>query len=248
MASLSSTIRKRMVRAIAEFQMLEEGDRVLVAVSGGKDSTILLLQLEEIRRRAPFAFSIDPVMLDQVQPGFDPAAYKAWLGLRGFELHILRQDTYSIVIDKIAKGKTYCGLCSRLRRGALYSHARAKGFTKIALGHHRDDLNETLLLNLFFVGQLSSMPPVLQADDGENVVIRPMASVPEAELRAYAEELGIPVVPCNLCGSQEDQRRAEMKTLLAELEQKYPGLGASMATAQGNLNPSQLMDQDYWEK
>jgi tRNA 2-thiocytidine biosynthesis protein TtcA len=235
-----------MVSAIAEFQMLEEGDRVLVAVSGGKDSTILLLQLEEIRKRAPFSFSLHPVLLDQVQPGFEPKAYSLWLAQRGLDLTIISQDTYSIVTDKTPPGKNYCGLCSRLRRGALYSYAHKQGYTKIALGHHRDDLNETLLLNMFFVGQLSSMPPKLLSDDGRNTVIRPLCTVPEQDLIRYAEELEVPVIPCNLCGSQPEQRRGEMKALLSELDERYPGLAASLLTAQRNLCPSQLMSQEYW--
>lgn len=244
MDALEEKIRKTMVGTIAAYDLLEEGDRVLVAVSGGKDSTILLLQLEQIRRRAPFSFEIQPVLLDQKQPGFDAGGYSAWLAERGFALRILEQDTYSVVVSRTAPGKSYCGLCSRMRRGALYAHAAEQGFTKIALGHHREDLNETLLLNLFFSGVLGSMPARLESDDGRNVVIRPMAEVSEADLHRHAEQLGIPVIPCNLCGSQENARRQEMKTLIAELEGRYPGLRGSMLTAQQNLRPSQLMDRD----
>ncbi len=242
MRALEEKMRKTMVSTIAEFELLEPGDRVLVAVSGGKDSTIMLLLLEEIRRRAPFSFEIEPVILDQKQPGFDAARYSAWLAERGFALRIIEQDTYSVVTSLTAPGKSYCGLCSRLRRGALYSFAHAEGFTKIALGHHREDFNETLLLNLFFAGVLGGMPPRLESDDGRNVVIRPMAEITEGDLVRYAEHLRIPVIPCNLCGTQEVQRRGEMKALLAELEGRYPGLRGSVLTAQRNLRPSQLMD------
>ena len=243
MDALQEKIRKTMVGTIADYELLEEGDRVLVAVSGGKDSTILLLQLEEIRRRAPFRFELEPVLLDQKQPGFDAKRYGDWLAARGFDLRILEQDTYSVVVAQTAPGKGYCGLCSRMRRGALYAFAAEQGFTKIALGHHREDLNETLLLNLFFSGVLGSMPARLQSDDGRNVVIRPMAEVAEADLEDYARALAIPVIPCNLCGNQENARRQELKALIGSLEGRYPGLRGSMLTAQKNLRPSQLIDR-----
>jgi len=247
MDPLDEKIRKTMVGTIAEYNLLEQGDRVMVAVSGGKDSTIMLLQLEQIRRRAPFDFEIEPIMLDQKQPGFDAQRYSKWLLDQGFKLRIIEQDTYSVVVSQTAPGKSYCGLCSRLRRGALYSLAHAEGFTKIALGHHREDLNETLLLNLFFSGVLGSMPARLESDDGRNTVIRPMAEVGEADLTRYASALEIPVIPCNLCGSQETARRAEMKALIGELESRYPGLRGSMLTAQKNLRPTQLMDLSFAE-
>ncbi len=245
---ISEKIRKTMVGTIAAYDLLEEGDRVMVAVSGGKDSTIMLLQLEQIRRRAPFRFEIEPVMLDQKQPGFDAERYSEWLAEHGFKLRIIEQDTYSVVVSRTTPGKSYCGLCSRMRRGALYSLAHEEGFTKIALGHHREDLNETLLLNLFFSGVLGSMPVRLESDDGRNVVIRPMAEVAESDLIRCAEVLDIPVIPCNLCGSQENARRAEMKALISDLEGRYPGLRGSMLTAQGNLRPTQLMDRDFLER
>jgi tRNA 2-thiocytidine biosynthesis protein TtcA len=244
LSRLAEKIRKTMVGTIAEYDLLEAGDRVLAAVSGGKDSTIMLLMLEEIRRRAPFDFEVEAVMLDQKQPGFDVREYRDYLDSLGFALRVIEQDTYSVVVRSTKPGKSYCGLCSRLRRGALYSFAHANGFSKIALGHHREDLNETLLLNLFFAGAIASMPPRLESNDGRNTVIRPLAEVAESELIAYASELRIPVIPCNLCGSQETRRRAEMKALLAELESRYPGLRGSMLTAQRNVRPSQLMSRE----
>jgi tRNA 2-thiocytidine biosynthesis protein TtcA len=237
-----------MGKAIADFSLISDGDRVMVAVSGGKDSTILLLLLDELRRRSPAAFSLHPVLLDQVQPGFSADSYAAWLAARGLELAVIRQDTYAVVTETVKPGKAYCGLCSRLRRGILYDHAHAKGFTKIALGHHRDDLNETVLLNLFYNGRFASMPPKLRADDGRNVVIRPLAYVAEAELAAYAEELQIPVIPCNLCGSQPMLRRRRVKQLIRDLEAgEAPDIAASLLRAQRNVRPSQLLDSHIWD-
>lgn len=245
---LFERLRKNVVATIAKFHLLSESDKVMVAVSGGKDSTILLLILEDIRRRAPFPFTLQAVLLDQKQPGFDATAYTAWLKAKGLDLIILNEDTYSIVKDKVAVGKSYCGLCSRLRRGILYNYAHEHGYTKIALGHHRDDANQTLLMNLFYVGRLAAMPPKLLSDDRRNVVIRPLAEISEDSLKAYAAELTIPVIPCNLCGSQENLKRQEMKDLLRQLETKHPGLQASMLTAMQNVKPTQLFDstlQDF---
>ena len=234
-------LRKAVTRALSDYHMLAPGDRVLCAVSGGKDSTLMALLLEEIRQRAPFEFSLDCVLVDQKQPGFSADAYTAWLGERGLDLQILHEDTYSIVKERTKPGKSSCGLCSRLRRGILYTHSKEKGYSKIALGHHRDDANETVLMNLFFAGKLAGMPPKLRSDDGENQVIRPLIYCAEEELQQAAQELAVPTIPCSLCGSQNTQRQ-QMKALLDQLRETHPHLPQSMLRAQQNVRTSQLMD------
>lgn len=243
METYRDKIRRKIVEAASDYELIEPSDRIMVCVSGGKDSTILALMLASIRERAPFEFDFSAVILDQKQPGFQLDAYRTWLEARGIPLTVISEDTYSIVKDKVAPGKSYCGLCSRLRRGIFYNYAHANGYTKIALGHHRDDLNQTVLLNLFYSGRMAGMPPKLFADDGRNTVIRPMAYVPEAWLSAYAKELMIPVIPCNLCGSQANLKRRKIKDLLRSLESDFPQLGASLLTAQQNVRPSQLLDR-----
>ena len=245
--SLREKIRKAMVSAMDDFAMLEAGDQVMVAVSGGKDSAVLLHLLLDVQRRAPFPFTLTPVILDQKQPGFDVREFRAWVEDQGTPLDIIEEDTYRIVTDKVKPGKSFCGLCSRLRRGILYRHARERGFHKIALGHHRDDLNETLLLNLFFNGTLASMPPRLYADDGYNQVIRPLAYVREEWLTEFAREISVPIIPCNLCGSQENMQRQKMKALLGELAEQHPDVGASMARALSQVRPSQLADRELYD-
>lgn len=247
MQELLEKIRKEMVGALAQYTMIEEGDRVMVGISGGKDSAILLLLLEEIRRRAPMSFTLHPVMLDQKQPGFAPEKFLNWFAERNLPITLIGEDTYSIVKEKVEPGKTYCGLCSRLRRGVLYNYAHANGYNKIALGHHRDDLNQTVLMNLFFVGRMASMPPKLLSDDERNTVIRPLCHVAESLLVEAATALDIPVIPCNLCGSQENMQRKKMKNLLRQLEQDIPNVGASLLTAQQNVRPSQLADISLWQ-
>lgn len=241
MADPLHQIRPKVTSTIREFNMIGPGDRILVAVSGGKDSTILALVLEELRRRAPFPFTVDAVLLDQQQPGFSADAFCDWFRGRGPQLTLIREDTHSLVQEKTAPGKSFCGLCSRLRRGILYNYAHEHGYTKLALGHHREDLNETLLLNLFYGGRLAAMPPTLISDDGRNQVIRPLCSTPEAWLQEAARELRIPVIPCNLCGNQEGLRRQEMKALLDRLERTTPGIRGSMLSAQRNVRPTQLL-------
>ncbi len=244
--SLAVSIRKQMVQAISEYKMFEEGDKVMVCVSGGKDSSILLALLNEIQKKAPYNFSLEAVMLDQKQPGFDATAYQDWVQSLGVKLTILERDTYSIVKEKITTG-TYCSLCSRLRRGILYNHAEAEGFTKMALGHHRDDLAETLLLNLFYTGRMASMPPKLKSDDGRNILVRPLSYVAENDLIELAKIWDFPVVPCNLCGSQEGMKRKKIKRLLRDLEKDIPHLGNSMLKAMSNIRPSQMLDQNLWD-
>ncbi len=243
---LAIKIRKQIVSALADYNMLESGDRVMVCCSGGKDSSLLLALLAEIRRRAPFNFDFEAVMLDQKQPGFDATNFKTWVASLDVKLTIVERDTYSIVKEKVTDG-VYCSLCSRLRRAILYDHAINEGFTKLALGHHRDDANQTLLLNLFYSGKISSMPPKLKSDDGRNVLIRPMAFVAEEDLIQLSQEWAIPVIPCNLCGSQSGMKRQMLKGWLKEMEVKIPGIQASMLTAQTNVRESQLADQRLWD-
>ena len=239
-------VERRLLRAlgktIVDHRLIDEGDHILVALSGGKDSYSLLVLLQDLQRRAPVSFSLTAVHVDQGHPGYDGAPLQRWLEARQVSFRILREDTYAIVTEKIPEGKTYCSLCSRLRRGVLYRAATELGCNKIALGHHRDDTIETLLLNLFFAGKLSAMPPRLTSDDGRHVVIRPLIACAEADLAAFAAERAFPILPCNLCGSQSEAQRRQMKTLLAQLEENHPTLRASMMAALGNVVPSHLMD------
>ena len=236
------SIRKQMVKAIADFDMIEEGDKVLVAVSGGKDSSIMLALLEQIRKRAPYKFEIEAAILDQKQPGFEASAFVGWVESLGIKLTVLEEDTYSIVTEKVEEGGTYCSLCSRLRRGILYNYAHDNGFTKLALGHHRDDLIETLLLNMFYSGKIATMPPKLFSKDARNIVIRPLSFVKEQELLNLQVKWGFPVIPCNLCGSQDGLKRVEMKRLIADLRKKIPLIDNSLLSAMGNVLPSHLLD------
>jgi tRNA 2-thiocytidine biosynthesis protein TtcA len=240
-------IRRQIVQAISDYDMLEDGDRVLVCISGGKDSTILFHMLNEIRKKSKINFTVDGLMLDQKQPGFDASAYCEWMAKQGLNVKIISRDTYSVVTEKVPEGKTFCSLCSRLRRGILYNYAHEQGYTKMALGHHRDDMNQTLLLNLFFAGKLSGMPPKLLSDDERNVVIRPMAYVAEKHLIELQHRMEIPVIPCNLCGSQDGMQRQKMKEMLRNLESEIPNLGATMLNAQKNVRKTQLMDKDLWD-
>src|SRR5215469_4391421 len=237
---------KRIVRqvgqAIGDYNMIEAGDKVMVCLSGGKDSYAMLDLLLSLRERAPVAFEIVAVNLDQKQPGFPEHVLPDYLRARGVPFHIEEQDTYSVVTKHIAPGRTMCSLCSRLRRGILYRVAGELGATKIALGHHRDDILQTLLLNMFYGGKLKGMPPKLQSDDGKNVVIRPLAYVKEADLEKYAELREFPIIPCNLCGSQPNLKRAEMKALIREWDKRFPGRVDNMFNALSNVVPSHLMD------
>lgn len=236
-----------MVESISDFKLIEPGDRVMVCVSGGKDSSVLLALLAETKRRAPYSFEIEAVLLDQKQPGFDAGAFKNWIESEvGMKLTLLEQDTYSIVKEKTV-AKVYCALCSRLRRGILYDHAHNHGFSKMALGHHREDAAETLLLNLFYSGKLQAMPPKFKSDDGRNVVIRPFFAVAEEDLRELSKDWKIPTIPCNLCGSQDGLKRKRMKALISELEKTIPDIRRSMATAITNVRTSHLADSRVWD-
>lgn len=249
--SISKVERKllrRVGKAIRDYSLIEDGDRVLVAMSGGKDSYGLLMLLDRLRRRAPVDFELVAWHLDQAQPGYDGRPLEEWLQAWGGEYHLARQDTYSVVVDKISEGATYCSLCSRLRRGILYNAAVELRCNKIALGHHGDDAMETLLLNMLFTGQLKAMPPWLRSDDGRNVVIRPMIRCFEAELEAYAQEQAFPILPCNLCGSQENLQRQEVKNLISSLEERYPRSRESMLAALTRVRSSHLLDGELWRE
>jgi tRNA 2-thiocytidine biosynthesis protein TtcA len=230
-----------MGRCIADFRLIEPGDRVMVAISGGKDSYALLQLLERARQRAPVPFELIAVHLDQGQPGYDGAGLQSWLREHGYEHRILREDTYQLVTKRIPEGKTYCSMCSRLRRGILYNAAESLGCTKIALGHHRDDAIETLMLNMMFNGSLSAMPAKLVSDDGRNTVIRPLLYSSERDIAAYAAEQDFPIIPCNLCGSQENLWRQEVKQLLDDIEQRVPKVRQSMLAALKNIHASHLL-------
>ncbi len=239
---LQKRLRRNVGRAIEDYRMIEAGDRVMVCLSGGKDSYGMLDILMNLQKTAPVAFDLVAVNLDQKQPGFPEEVLPDYLSGLGIEYHILERDTYSIVKSVIPEGKTTCGLCSRLRRGNLYSFAREIGATRIALGHHRDDIVETLFLNMFFGGKLKAMPPKLLSDDGDNVVIRPLAYCREEDLAAYAACRGFPIIPCNLCGSQENLQRQAVKEMLRDWERSYPGRMESIFAAIANVAPSQLAD------
>ncbi len=230
-----------MGRCIADFELIEAGDRVMVAVSGGKDSYALLHLLDRSRRRAPVPFEIVAVHLDQGHPGYDGRPLEHWLREHGYRHHIIHEDTYQLVIDRISEGQTYCSMCSRLRRGILYNLAEKLDCTKIALGHHRDDAIETLMLNLMFNGSLSAMPAKLSSDDGRNIVIRPLLNCAERDLAAYAEQMGFPILPCNLCGTQENLWRQQVKQMLDDLEQRAPKVRQSMLAALKNVHTSHLL-------
>ncbi len=229
-------------RASRDFKLIEPNDRIMVGISGGKDSYTLLHLLREIQKRCGFPLSIVAVNLDQGHPGFPGHVIREWLEANGYEYRMIQRDTYSIVQEKIPAGKTTCSLCSRLRRGILYDVAVELGATKIALGHHRDDIIETLMLNLLYSGQLKAMPPRLRSDDGRNTVIRPLAYCAEEQIAAFAEEMKFPIIPCDLCGSQDNLQRKQIKRLIAQLHANNPSVKGNMLAAIGNVRPTHLLD------
>ena len=247
----NNKLEKRLLRltgqAIRQFNMIEAGDKVMVCLSGGKDSYALLDVLLLLRERAPIEFELVAVNLDQKQPGFPEQVLPEYLRTRGVAFHIEAQDTYSIVKRIIPEGKTMCSLCSRLRRGILYRVADELGATKIALGHHRDDILGTFFLNMFYGGTLKAMPPKLMSDDGKHIVIRPLAYVEEADLARYAEIREFPIIPCNLCGSQVNLKRQEIKRMLIEWQKRYPGRVENVFNALSRVTPSHLMDADVFD-
>lgn len=243
---LQKRLQREAGQAIADFGMIEAGDRIMCCLSGGKDSYAMLDILLSLQKKAPVSFEVIAVNLDQKQPGFPQHVLPHYLQHLGVEYHIIERDTYSIVKDKIPAGKTTCGLCSRLRRGILYAFAEANGVTKIALGHHRDDLLETLFLNMFYGGKLKSMPPLLHSDDGRNTVIRPLAYCREKDLERFAELRDYPIIPCNLCGSQENLQRQVIKEMFQAWDEQHPGRLESMFSALCNVEPSHLADPQLY--
>ena len=244
---LFKRLARNVGQAIGDFNMIEEGDKVMACLSGGKDSYAMLDLLLRLRERAPINFDIIAVNLDQKQPGFPAHILPEYLEKSGVPYHIETRDTYSIVKRLVPEGKTTCSLCSRLRRGVLYRVAGELGATKIALGHHRDDILQTMFLNMFYGGKLKGMPPKLQSDDGRNIVIRPLAYVKEVDLEAYAAQREFPIIPCNLCGSQPNLKRAEMKALIRDWEKRFPGRVENMFNAMTSVVPSHLMDRNLFD-
>jgi tRNA 2-thiocytidine biosynthesis protein TtcA len=244
---VAKRVRRLTGQAIADYNMIEQGDKVMVCLSGGKDSYTMLNMLLELQKKAPVSFEIIAVNLDQKHPGFPEHVLPDYLTSLGVPFHILEQDTYSVVKRVIPEGKTMCGLCSRLRRGALYTFAADNGVTKIALGHHRDDIVQTLFLNMFYGSKISAMPPKLKSDDGRNMVIRPLAYVPEDDIELYAANQAFPIIPCNLCGSQETLQRQAIKEMLQAWDRSHPGRVENVFRSLQNVRPSQLADTTLFD-
>lgn len=244
---LSKRLHRLTGQAVEQYRMIEDGDRIMVCLSGGKDSYTLLDMLQHLQRKAPISFELFAVNLDQKQPGYPEHVLPEYLAKNGVPFEILEQDTYSVVKRVIPENKTTCGLCSRLRRGHLYRYANENGFNKIALGHHRDDIVETLFLNMFHCATLKAMPPKLQSDDGKNTVIRPLALCNEADISVYAAHRSFPIIPCNLCGSQETLQRKMIKSMLQQWEREQPGRSENIFRALQNIQPSQLADAGLFD-
>ncbi len=243
---LQKRLRHEVGRAIEDFGMIEEGDKVMVCLSGGADSYTMLDILQRLQKRAPISFELVAVNLDQKQPGFPEYVLPEYLEQAQVKYHILEQDTYSVVTEIVPEGKTMCGLCSRMRRGILYTFARRNGFTKIALGHHRDDMIETLFLNMFYGGKLKSMPPKLLSNDGENIVIRPLAYCKEKDIKQYAKQQAFPIIPCALCGSQDNLQRQVIKEMLQDWDRNHPGRIETIFSSMQTVVPSHLADIDAY--
>jgi tRNA 2-thiocytidine biosynthesis protein TtcA len=248
MSRLEKRLLKTMMRASREFQLIEPGDRVMACLSGGKDSYVMLHLLRLMQRKVSFDFSIIAVNLDQKQPGFPEHVLPTWLEENGYDYRIVERNTYAIVKDKIQEGKTYCPLCSRLRRGILYDTAVKLGATKIALGHHRDDVIETLLLNILYSGQLKAMPPRLHSDDGRNVVVRPLVFCAEEDIAEFAKEMEFPIIPCNLCGAQDNLHRQKVKQLIATLQAENDCVKGNLLASLANVQVTHLLDADLWRR
>ncbi|USQ15131.1 tRNA 2-thiocytidine(32) synthetase TtcA [Legionella lytica] len=250
MMSNPSQVEKKLLhytgKAIADFNMIQRGDRVMVCLSGGKDSFTLLTILDQLRRRSGNKFELFSFTLDQAQPGWDDSTLRQWLADRSIKHEILTRDTYSIVKEKVPEGKTYCSLCSRLRRGIIYRYAEENGYNKIALGHHRDDLIRTLMMSILYNGDVRSMPPKLLSDNKKHIVIRPLSYVQEKDIITFANEQAFPIIPCNLCGSQENLMRKKVARLIDQLAEENPKVPSNMLHALQSIKPSQLMDQSMW--
>ncbi|MDH5436079.1 MAG: tRNA 2-thiocytidine(32) synthetase TtcA [Gammaproteobacteria bacterium] len=235
-----------MGKAIADYKMIRKGEKIMLCLSGGKDSFTLLHLLHKMRQRINFSFDVFSFTLDQSQPGWDDSNLRTWMDDHKYPYEILKRDTYSVVIDKVPEGKAYCSLCSRMRRGNIYTWAEQNGFVKIALGHHRNDLIESTLMSMFYSGVIRSMPPKLLTDNKKHIVIRPLAYCQEDDIAEYAEQQQFPIIPCNLCGSQENLTRPRIKQLIKDLAKENPKIPANILGSMGNIQPSQMMDHNHW--